>query len=210
MLGFHVQSAGDHRLHHLVADVHQLVRRRHREIAFLVPQLVAQIRLLVPAPVPLALDAVDVVEALVRFLVEADVVKNEELRLRPQIRRVGNARALQIVRRLTGHVPRIARIVFPRDRILDVADDRQRRDRGERIDERRVRLRHDQHVALVDRLPAADARAVEPQPVLEHVLVQLVDRDGQVLPQPREIHEPQVDRLDILFTTQSQQFFGSH
>jgi len=56
---FDVQTAVDHRLHHLVADVHQLVRGRHREVAFLVTQLVAEVRVLDPAAVPLAFDAVD-------------------------------------------------------------------------------------------------------------------------------------------------------
>ena len=74
----------------------------------------------------------------------------------------------------------------------------------------RLRLRHHQHVALVDRLPAADAGAVEAQAVLEDVLVELVDRNGEVLPQPGEVHEPQVDGLDVLFPAQRQYFFGSH
>ena len=46
VLGLDVHAAVDHRLHHLVADVHQLVGRRHREVAFLVTQLVAQVRVL--------------------------------------------------------------------------------------------------------------------------------------------------------------------
>ncbi len=78
---------------------------------------------------------------------------------------------------------------------------------AERIERGRLRLRHDEHVALVDPLPAADARAVEPQAVLEHVLGQLVDRDREVLPQAGEVHEPQVDRLDVLLATQGQYFF---
>ncbi len=63
VLGLDVHAAVDHRLHHLVADVHHLVGRRHGEVAFLVAQLVAQVRLLLAAAVPLALDAVDVVVA---------------------------------------------------------------------------------------------------------------------------------------------------
>ena len=82
--------------------------------------------------------------------------------------------------------------------------------RGEGIEKGGLGLGHDEHVALVDRLPAADARAVEAQAVFEHVLVQLADRNGEVLPQAGEIHEPQVDRLDFLFATQGQDFFGSH
>ena len=95
VLGFDVQTALDHALHHLVADVHHLVRRRHREVAFLVPQLVAQIGLLVAATVPLALDAVQEVETLVRLLIEADIVEDEELRFRSEVGGVGDTRCLQ-------------------------------------------------------------------------------------------------------------------
>ena len=72
-----------------------------------------------------------------------------------------------------------------------------------------VRLRHHEHVALVDGLPAADARAVEAQAVFEHVLRQLADRNGEVLPQAGKVHEPQVDRLDFFFAAQGQDFLGS-
>ena len=70
---------------------------------------------------------------------------------------------------------------------------------GERIENRRLGLRHHEHVALVDRLPAANAGAVEAQAVFEHVLCQLVDRNREVLPDAGKIHEPQVDRLDVPF-----------
>ena len=66
VLGFDVDAAIDHGLHHLVADVHHLVGRRHGEIAFLVAELVAQVRAFLAAAVPLAFDAVDVVIAFVR------------------------------------------------------------------------------------------------------------------------------------------------
>ena len=48
-----------------------------------------------------------------------------------------------------------------RDRIVDVADHRQRRLRRERIDQGRLGLGDDQQVRLVDRPPAHDARAVK-------------------------------------------------
>ena len=81
---------------------------------------------------------------------------------------------------------------------------------GERIDERRLGLRHDEHVALVDRLPAADAGAVEAEAVLEHVLVELVDGDREVLPEAGKVHEPQVDRLDVPLATHRQDRLRSH
>ena len=81
---------------------------------------------------------------------------------------------------------------------------------GERIDERRVGLRHEEHVALVDRLPAADAGAVEAQAVFEDVFVELVDGDREVLPDAGEIHEPQVDGLDVVLATHRQNCLWSH
>ena len=123
---------------------------------------------------------------MVGVLVAADVVENEELGLGPDEARVADAGALEVIDGLSGDVPRIARIVLPRDRVLDVADHRQRRNLAERIQDGRLGLRDHEHVALVDRLPAADARTVEAQPVLEHVLVELIDGNGEMLPQAGE------------------------
>ena len=38
--------------------------------------------------------------------------------------------------------------------------------------------------------------------VFEHVLLQLRDRNGEVLPKPGKIHKPQVDRLDVFFAAE--------
>ena len=105
----------------------------------------------------------------------------------------------EVIDRLAGDVPRVAGIVLAGDRVLDVADHRQGRDLAEGVEHGRLGLRHHEHVALVDRLPAADARAVEAQPVLENVLVELVDGDGKVLPESGEVHESQIDGLHVLF-----------
>ena len=79
---------------------------------------------------------------------------------------------------------------------------------AERVDEERVRLRDEQHVGLVDRLPAADARAVEADAVLEDVLVEHLGRDGEVLPQAGEVHEAEVDGLDLALAEEGQDFAG--
>ena len=108
--------------HHLAADVLLAVRRRNREVAFLVARLVAEVRAFHAARVPAPLDRIDVVVAFVLVLVEADVVEDEELRLRPEVGGVGDAQALQVVLRLAGDVPRIPGVVLARDRVADVAD----------------------------------------------------------------------------------------
>ena len=71
VLGLDVHAAVDHRLHHLVADVHHLVGGRDGEVAFLVAELVAQVGRLLAAAVPLALDAVEEVVAAVGRLLAA-------------------------------------------------------------------------------------------------------------------------------------------
>ena len=204
MLSFDGDADVLHDQHHLAAQVLQRIGGRHREVPFLVTGLVAQVGLLVPAGVPAPLLGVDVVEARVLVLVEADVVEHEELRLRPEEGRVAQARGRQVGHRLARDVARVARIVLTRDRIADVADEYQRLASHERIDEAGRRIRHDQHVGLVDGLPAANARSIEPQATLEVVDVQRARRNRKVLPDAREVDEPQVDDLRVFVLNQLQ------
>ena len=50
----------------------------------------------------------------------------------------------------------------------------------------------------------------KPRPSSNTSSSSLSDRNGEMLPHAGEVHEPQVDRLDFLFTTQGQDFFGGH
>ena len=59
-------------------------------------------------------------------------------------------------------------------------------------------IRQQHHVGFVDRLEAANRRAVEGQPVLEHALVERRRRDREVLDDTGQIAEPDVDVLDVL------------
>ena len=82
-------------------------------------------------------------------------------------------------------------------RVVDVAGERERRHLQHRIHERASTTSgQQQHVALVDRLEAADGRAVEAQPLAEHVLVQRRRRDGEVLPGAGQVAELHVHDLD--------------
>ena len=190
------------------------IGRRHREVAFLVAQLVAEVgfalRRIVFAAIPLAFFAIEEEVAAVRRLVEADVVEDEELGFGADEAGVGDAGALQIVDRLAGDVARIARVVFARDRVLHVADDAERGDHGERIDERRIGLRQQQHVALVDRLPAADAGAVEAEAVFKRFFFELRNGNREVLPDAGEVHEPHVDCFDVALATHRQNRLRCH
>ena len=156
------------------------------------------------AAVPLAFFAIDEEVAAIRRLVEADVVEDEELGFGADEAGVGDARALEVVHRFASDVARVARVVFAGDRILHVADDAERGDRGERVDERRIGLRQEEHVALVDRLPAADAGAVEAEALFEDFFVELRNGNREVLPDAGEIHEAHVDGFDIAFAAHRQ------
>ena len=94
---------------HLGAQVLEVVRRRDREVALLVAGLVAEVRVLVAAGVPVPLDRVDLVEGRVLVLLEADVVEDEELGLGTEVGGVGDARSSAgSASALLGDVARVA------------------------------------------------------------------------------------------------------
>jgi hypothetical protein len=201
------------RQHHVRADVLELVHRRHREVALLVPRLVAQVRPVrraFAARVPGAGVGVDEVEAVVVALVEPDRIEEEELELGPDEDRVAGARLLDVGLGLLRHVARITAIGLARDRVLDVADEDEGRHRGEGIHLRRRGVGNEQHVRLVDRLEASNGRAVEPEAVMEDALAQLGNRDRKVLPEAGEIDEAQIDDLDALLLGHLQYVLRDH
>ena len=161
-----VQAAPDHGFHHLAPQILVVVRGRYREITFFIPGPVAEV-VSFAAAVPPSFFGVDEIKAAVLVLIEADIVENEELGFRAKIGSVADAAVLQIQLGLARDPARIAIIVLARDRIHDVADHNQGRNLVERIHERRGRVRNQQHVALVDRRPAADARSIHAETVLE-------------------------------------------
>ena len=87
-----------------------------------------------------------------------------------------DARILQIQLGLLRDPARIALVILARDRIAHVADHHERRRLHERIHERRRRVRNQQHIALIDRRPAANAGAIDTETIGERALVQLSDR----------------------------------
>ena len=138
------------------------------------------------------------VVAAVRVLVEPQRVKEVELRLRSPVAHVSDARTLEVFLRLLGDEARVAAVGLAGDRVDHVADQEKCLVRENRIDRGRVRVGHEHHVALVDRLEAADAGPVESEAGDEAVLFELSDRQAEVLPCSRQIDEPDVDDLDAL------------
>ncbi|CAB5001340.1 unannotated protein [freshwater metagenome] len=165
----HLEKLGDH----IVADVGEVIDRRHGEVAALVAGLVAAVAaLLGAAGVPGALDRVDVVVRLVLVRLEADVVEDVELGLGTEVDGVGDAGRGEVGLGLRGHVARVAAVLLIGERVADreVHDEGLRR--PERVDEGGRRIRNELHVGLVDGLEAADRRAVEHEAIIEDGLVE--------------------------------------
>ncbi len=68
---------------------------------------------------------------------------------------------------------------------------------GEGIENGGVGLRHQDHVRLVDALPAGNRRAVEHLAVLEQIVVDGVGRHGHVLFFAFRVRETKIDKLDL-------------
>ena len=199
-----------HRQHDGAAQVLEAVRRRNREVALLVARPVSEVGSVVLARIPDSLARVDVVVAEVRPLVEPDVVEDVELGFRPPVGDVSEAGRDQVFLRLLRDVARVAREGLERERVLDVADQSQRRHLQQRIDEGGHRIGKDEHVALLDLGEAADARAVEPDPLLEQGLGEPVHRDRVVLPGPRQVDETEIDHLHVVVPGQLDDVLRSH
>src|SRR5260370_13552727 len=127
-----------------------------------------------------------------RVLVEPQRAEEIELSFWAPVADVGDARPLQVVLRFLRDEARVAAVWLARDRVDDVTDQEQRLVRQYRIDGRGVRVRDEEHVALVDRLEAADAGPVESKAAREAVLFELADRQAEMLPRARQIDEPDV------------------
>ncbi len=193
---------------HLGAQVLVLVHGRDREVALLVPGLVAEVLAPSSRPVFQLLRSSRPNARRVLVVVEPDVVEDEELRLRPEVGRVGEAGRHQVVLRLLRHVARVAGVRLEGDRVVHEAVDVERLVLAERIDDGRVRVGHEDHVGLLDLLEAPDRRAVEPESLLEAVGAQLVRRHREVLHQARQVTEPEIDDLDALVPGQARTSSG--
>ncbi len=190
--------------HDLGADVLQPVGRRDREIALLVPGAVAQVGDPIPARVPDPFLRVDVVVALVGVLVEAHRVEDEKLGLGAPVRGGRDPGGLEVLLGLERDEAGIAGVGLQRNRVVDVAGERERGHREHRIHEGRRHVREQQHVALVDGLEAADGRAVEAQAFPDHRFVEGGSGNRKVLPGPRQIAELHVHNLNVLLLDQVQ------
>jgi hypothetical protein len=143
------------------------------------------------------LDIVDPEAVAGVIVIEADVVEDEEFRFRADKDGVAEAARLDIGLGALGGRTGVAVIKLAGRRLDDVAADDHHRRRAERIDIDRIEIGLEDHVALVDRLPADDRAAVEHQSVVELILAEQGRDHGQVLPLALGIGEPQIDPFDL-------------
>ena len=203
-----------HRQDHFVANVDQLVGRGHREVTFLVPNLVAEIGgavlfLLFPA-IPDTFDGIEVIIRAVGRRVVADAVEDEELRFGSKESGVGEARALEISLRFLGDAAGIAIVDFARDRVDHVAREAKRRILRKGIDECRGAVRNHQHVRCVDDSPAPDRGAVKAEAFLEYFFGQLIHGNRKVLPGAVNVAELEVDNFDFFVLGEFDCFLRCH
>ena len=121
------------------------------------------------------------------------LVEDEELALGADAGRVRDAGRAQVLLGAAGDAARVLRVRLPGDRVRDLADERERRCLRRGIEDRRGRIRHEEHVRALDRLPAADRGPVEAEPLVERGLVERGDGQRHVLPGAEQVAELQVD-----------------
>ena len=199
-----------HLVDHLPAEIVVGVGRADRKVPALEAGFVTEVRLLDPRRVPRAFDRIDLVVPLVLVLLVAHLVEDEKLGLGPDVARIGDAGLAQMRLGLARDMTRVAREVLTRHGIDDIGDDADCGFGEERIEAERVEIRDRHHVRLVNALPSANGRSVEPQPLLERLLVPGLDREGAMLPRPEHVDELQVHHLGLVFLGKGEKVCGPH
>src|ERR1700674_1225767 len=193
------------------AKILERIKRRKRDVAFLVANVVSEIRIAVlTIRIPDCFRIVYRKTGGMTFVLEAHVVEDEELGFRTEIDRIGDSRGLQIALSPMPNTAWIEPITFPADRIHDVGNEAQSLYLHERIDPVTVRIRHQEHVGFVDRRPAAQTRTVKAEALLKRLFRELFDRKRQVMPGSDQICETNIDVGRLFIGGKLQQIFDTH
>jgi hypothetical protein len=185
---------------HRRADVLLRVHGRHREVASLDARAVALVAVLVGlAGVPGALVGVHLIGAAVHGDAHLDVVENEELVLRTEQGRIGNAGGFEVGLGTLRERARVTLVALHGHGLDHVAAQIHRRLLIERIDHGGRGIRHQNHVGLVDALPAGDRRAVEHLAVAEEPLIHETRRDGDVLFLAQRVGKAEIGEFRFFF-----------
>ena len=166
MVALHLQAAVLHGHDHLAAQILIVVRWRHREIAFFVARPISLVVFDSPR-IPTSFFSVDEVKPMLFTLIKTHVIEDKELRLGSEISRIRQTGRAQIHFRFLRDVARVTVVALLGDRIHHIAYHNQRGHFGERIQHVSAGVRHEQHVALMNRRPAANRRAVHAESFLK-------------------------------------------
>ena len=198
-----------HGAEHFRAHVLRGVLRRHREVALLEADVVAEIAALIfGVGIGRKLDRVELEAGVVGLRRILDVVEDEELGFRSEEHGVADAHGLHHGLGLPGDAARIAVVRLAGGRLEHVADQRQGGLGEEGIDAGRGGIRHQVHVGLVDCLPAGNRGAVEHLAFGKGVFFDHADVESDVLPLAARIGETEIDVLDVVVLDHLQDFFG--
>ena len=200
------------RFAHDGTNVLQAVDRRHRKIPALGSRTVSDVRILesLPVRIPAAFVRVDLVHATVHLVCPTGTVEDEKFRLRAEIRGVGDARGLEVFLSLLGDAAGVPRVGAHGGRFDHVATQQERRLGVERIYDRGARVRHQDHVGLVNAFPAGNRRTVKHFSMLEGVFVDHAGRHGDVLFLAAGVGEAEVDETDVRLLDSFENFFRAH
>jgi hypothetical protein len=157
MVLFHLEAHFLHHRDHLGPEVGAGIDRGDREITALDARAVADVAIVeVGRGVIGAFLAIDAKEGVVHIGGEAHVVEDEELRLRPHVDGIADAGGLQVVLGPHGHRSGVAAIKLAGSRVDDVAKNDEMVLRGKGVHDHGRKVRLQDHVGLVNRLPAFD------------------------------------------------------
>ena len=166
-----------HRQTHRRAQVLQRIDWRNRKIPALDARAMAEITILIGLfRIPAGLAGVDFVKRAGHLHAPAHIVKNKEFVLRPKKRLVRDAGRFEVDLRALRQRSRVALVALHGIRFDNIATQIDGRIFTKNIHDRRVRVRHQDHVGLVDALPAVYRGAIEHFPVFKKIVVNRVRR----------------------------------
>ena len=196
---------------HCRTKIVQRIHRGHREVTAFHRGAMTGVRVLAAAsPIPGTFVGVHLVECAVHRVVPGHVVEHEEFVLRSEVRGIRNTGGLEIGLGAFGERARAAIVALHRGRLDHVATQVQGCLFGKEIDDGGRRIRHQDHVGLIDALPARDRGAVEHFPVLEQVLIDRSRGHADMLFLSFRVRETEVDELDLLILNEGEYLCGLH
>ena len=185
---------------HRGANVLLRINRRHREVTALDARTMALVAVFIGlAGIPGAFVGVHFVRAAVHAGTDGNVVENEEFVFGAKQRRVGDSGGLEIRFRALCQGTRVALVALHGHGFDDIAAQVNRRLFVERIDDGGGGVRHQNHVRLIDALPAGDRRTVEHLAVLEKTLVHQARRNGDVVLLANRIGKAEISEFSFFF-----------